>query len=140
MGLKSRARYKLREQKRRLRYGDLCADPWGLSGRLDLGADRGAAAEAGHLVYARSLDGCADRRHQLRPGITVETQAAEIAELLFYEDLNDVVLTGTSSGGMVSCQAAELARERIGRLVFVDALALLDGERVARSSTARRRG
>ncbi len=87
--------------------------------------------EAGHLVYAPSLDGCADRRHALRPGITVETQAAEIAELLFYEDLNDVVLTGTSSGGMVLCRAAELARARIGRLIFVDALALMDGERVA---------
>ena len=86
---------------------------------------------AGHVVHAPSLDGCAERRHALRPGITVETQAAEIAELLFYEDLNDVVLAGTSSGGMVLCRAAELARERIGRLVFVDALALLDGERVA---------
>ena len=56
---------------------------------------------------------------------------AEIADLLFYEDLNEVVLTGTSSGGMVLCRAAELARDRIGRLVFVDALALTDGERVA---------
>ena len=87
--------------------------------------------EAGHVVYAPSLDGCADRRHTLRPGITVETHAAEIAELLFYEDLRDVVLTGTSSGGMVLCRAAELARDRIGRVIFVDALALFDGERVA---------
>ncbi len=86
---------------------------------------------AGHVVFAPSLDGCGDRRHSLRPGITVDTQAADIAELLFYEDLNDVVLAGTSSGGMVTCRVAELARERIGRLVFVDALALLDGERVA---------
>jgi pimeloyl-ACP methyl ester carboxylesterase len=87
--------------------------------------------EEGHLVYAPSLDGCGDRRHSLRPGISVETHAAEIADLLFYEDLNDVVLTGTSSGGMVLCRAAELARDRIGRLVFVDALALTDGERVS---------
>ncbi len=85
----------------------------------------------GHSVYAPSLDGCAERRHQLRPGITTESHAVEIAELMFYEDLDEVVLTGTSAGGMVLCRAAELARERIGRLVFVDALALLDGERVA---------
>jgi pimeloyl-ACP methyl ester carboxylesterase len=38
------------------------------------------------------------------------------------------VLVGTSTGGMVLCKTAELARERIARLVFVDALALLDGE------------
>ena len=48
--------------------------------------------------------------------------------MLFFEDLRDVVLVGTSSGGMVVCKAAELARERVGRLVFADALALFDGE------------
>ncbi len=86
---------------------------------------------AGHTVFAASLDGCAERRHALRPGITTETQAAEIADLLFYEDLRDVVLVGTSSGGMVTCRAAELARDRIGRVVLVDALSLLHGERIS---------
>jgi pimeloyl-ACP methyl ester carboxylesterase len=85
---------------------------------------------AGHTVYAPSLDGCAERRHAIRPGITVTTHAQEVAQFLFYEDLRDVVLVGTSSGGMVICKAAELARDRIARLVFVDALALLPGERV----------
>jgi pimeloyl-ACP methyl ester carboxylesterase len=39
-------------------------------------------------------------------------------------------MAGTSSGGMVIVKAAELARERIARLSFVDALALPPGERV----------
>jgi pimeloyl-ACP methyl ester carboxylesterase len=86
---------------------------------------------AGHLVFAPTLDGCGERRHLVRPGITVGTHAREVADLLFYEDLTDVVLAGTSSGGMVIVKAAELARDRIGRLAFVDALALLPGERVA---------
>jgi pimeloyl-ACP methyl ester carboxylesterase len=85
---------------------------------------------AGHTVYAPTLDGCGERAHLLRAGITVVTQAQEIAQLLFYEDLQEVVLVGTSSGGMVLCKAAELARERLARLVFVDALALLPGEQV----------
>src|SRR5213592_601152 len=85
---------------------------------------------AGHTVYAPTLDGCAERRHQLRPGITIGTHAQEVAQFLVYEDLKDVVLVGTSSGGMVTCKAAELARDRIARVVFVDALALLPGERV----------
>jgi pimeloyl-ACP methyl ester carboxylesterase len=85
---------------------------------------------AGHQVYAPTLDGCAERTGQVRPGITTETQAEEVARLLFYEDLRGVVLVGTSSGGMVACRVAELMRERIGRLVFVDALALFDGERI----------
>ena len=82
----------------------------------------------GHRVFAPSLDGCAERRHALRPGISTETHGAEIAELLMFEDLHDVVLVGTSSGGMVVCNAAERASERVGRLVLADALALLDGE------------
>ena len=85
---------------------------------------------AGHLVYAPSLDGCGDRHRAIRPGITIGTHAEEIAQLLFYEDLRDVVLVGTSSGGMVVAKTAELARERLARLVFVDALALVPGERV----------
>jgi pimeloyl-ACP methyl ester carboxylesterase len=94
---------------------------------------------AGHTVYSPTLDGCAERKHSLRPGITTETHAAEIAELLFYEDLHNVVMVGTSSGGMVLCRAAELQRDRISRVVFVDALALFDGERIrdiVRRSTA----
>jgi len=85
---------------------------------------------AGHLVYAPSLDGCGDRHHLIRPGITIGTHAREVAQLLFYDDLRDVILVGTSAGGMVIAKAAELARERLERLVFVDALALLPGERV----------
>jgi pimeloyl-ACP methyl ester carboxylesterase len=85
---------------------------------------------AGHEVYAPSLDGCAERKGQVRAGITTETQADEIAQLLFYDDLKDVVLVGTSSGGMVVCRVAELARDRIKRLVFVDALALFSGEKI----------
>ncbi len=85
---------------------------------------------AGHTVHAPTLDGCAERRHALRPGITTETHAAEVAELLFFEDLHNVILVGTSSGGMVACKTAELARERVGRLVLADALALLDGESI----------
>src|SRR5438552_9443965 len=85
---------------------------------------------AGHTVYAPTLDGCAERHHLVRAGITVATHAQEIAQLLFYEDLRDVVLAGTSAGGMVILKAAEQARDRIARLAFVDALALLPGERV----------
>ncbi len=54
----------------------------------------------GHIVHAPSLDGCGERTAQLRAGITTESQADEIAKLLFYEDLTAVVLVGTSSGGI----------------------------------------
>ena len=85
---------------------------------------------AGHLALAPTLDGCAERAHGVRAGITVGTHAREIAQMLFSADLRDVVLVGTSAGGMVVQKAAEAARERIARLVFVDALVLMPGERV----------
>lgn len=86
---------------------------------------------AGHTVFTPTLDGCAERHHALRPGIDTESQAAEVAEMLFFEDLQDVVLFGTSTGGMVACRVAEIARERIGRIVLADALLLFDGECVS---------
>lgn len=85
----------------------------------------------GHDVRAPTLDGCAERAGALRPGITTETHADEIARLLFYEDLTDVTLVGTSTGGMALARAAESAPDRVGRLVLLDALALLPGEAVS---------
>lgn len=85
---------------------------------------------AGHTAYAPSLDGCGDRRSSLRAGITVTSQAQELADFIFYEDLQNVVLVGTSSGGMVMSKLAEQVRDRVSRIVFVDALALMDGEQV----------
>lgn len=86
---------------------------------------------AGHLVYHPTLDGCAERSHALRKDITLDSQGQEIADLLFYDDLTDVILVGTSSGGMVIARAAESVRDRIRRLVFIDALAPLPGETVS---------
>jgi pimeloyl-ACP methyl ester carboxylesterase len=97
----------------------------------------------GHEAYTPTLDGCGERASQVRAGIDTESQADEVAQLIFYEDLQNVVLVGTSSGGMVACRVAELIPDRIGRLVFVDALALLNGEKIrdiVKRSTAQASG
>lgn len=84
----------------------------------------------GHMVYTPTLDGCAERAVHLRPGITTDTQAEELAGFLWSEDLSDVVLVGASAGGMVMAKVAEMQRDRIKRLVFADALALMHGETI----------
>jgi pimeloyl-ACP methyl ester carboxylesterase len=86
---------------------------------------------AGHVVFTPTLDGCAERHHALRPGITTESQADEVSKMLFFEDLQDIILVGTSCGGMVAARVAETTPERIGRIVLADALALFNGETVA---------
>lgn len=85
---------------------------------------------AGHDVYIPTLDGCAERKVNLRPGLSVTSAARELAEALFYNDLMDIVLVGTSSGGLVVEKTAILMRDRIERLVFLDALVPQPGESV----------
>lgn len=84
----------------------------------------------GHNVFAPTLDGCAERGGALRAGITTETHGEEIAKLLYFHDLKNAILVGTSSGGMVMASAAEQARDRVSRVVFGDALALFNGEKI----------
>lgn len=84
----------------------------------------------GHAVYVPCLDGCAERAASVRAGITTESQAEEVVEMLRLEDLSGVVLAGTSSGGMVMARVAERARDKVDRVVFADALALFNGEKI----------
>lgn len=86
--------------------------------------------DAGHRVFRPTLDGSAERRRNVGAGLTLEQHGAELADLLFYEDLKEVVLVGTSIGGMVVAEAAPLVADRIKRLVFIDALVPLPGESV----------
>lgn len=75
----------------------------------------------GHVVYAPSLTGCGDRKHVLRPDTDLETHLDDVANLLEYENLSDVILVGHSYGGMVITGAADKAKGRIGKLVYLDA-------------------
>ena len=83
---------------------------------------------AGHEVHAPSLTGCGDRRHLSRPGITLDTLGQDVAGLIEFEDLRQVTLVATSSGGLAAARAAELVPDRIGHLVLVDALIPRPGE------------
>ena len=58
----------------------------------------------GHNVLAPTLDGCAERAEGLREGITTETHGAEIANLLYFQDLKNVVLVAPYFGeNMLHC-------------------------------------
>ena len=83
---------------------------------------------AGHDVLAPSLPGCGDHAHMVSPDIDLDCHIADIVNLLFYEDLHDVVLVGHSYGGMVITGVADRASERIRELVYLDAAHPRDGE------------
>jgi pimeloyl-ACP methyl ester carboxylesterase len=83
---------------------------------------------AGHEVYAPTLSGLADRSHLLSPAIDLDTHVTDVASLLFYEDLHDVILVGHSYGGMVITGIADRAADRVGRIVYLDAANPVNGE------------
>ena len=75
----------------------------------------------GHRVLAPSLTGLSDRAHLAGPEVGLTTHIQDIARLLEWEELEDVVLVGASYAGMVITGVAGIVPERIGHLVYLDA-------------------
>jgi pimeloyl-ACP methyl ester carboxylesterase len=81
-----------------------------------------------HEVYAPTLTGLGERAHLLNKEVDLHRHVEDVAAVLHFEDLRDVILVGHSYGGMVITGAADRAAERIGRLVFLDAATPRGGE------------
>ncbi len=75
----------------------------------------------GHEVFAPSLTGLAERSASLSPEVDLDFHIDDVAALLSYWDLREVILVGHSYGGMVVTGAADRAADRVGKLVFLDA-------------------
>jgi pimeloyl-ACP methyl ester carboxylesterase len=84
----------------------------------------------GHEIFTPTHTGLGERSHLASPAVDLETHIADILGVLQAEDLVNVVLIGHSYGGMVATGVADRARERIARLVYVDAFAPRDGDSV----------
>jgi pimeloyl-ACP methyl ester carboxylesterase len=84
--------------------------------------------EAGYTVFTPTLTGLGERAHLASPAITLSTHVRDVAGMLEYKDLHDVVLAGHSYGGMVITGAAALCAERIRTLFYFDAFLPKDGE------------
>lgn len=77
---------------------------------------------AGHDVYAPSCTGCGDRAHLLTPEVGLDTHVQDICGLIEAEELQHVVLVGHSFAGLTITGVADRMRDRIGHLVYLDAL------------------
>jgi pimeloyl-ACP methyl ester carboxylesterase len=85
---------------------------------------RAAHADA----YAPTLTGVSDRSHLQKCGVDLTTHITDVTNLLFYEDLSNVVLVGHSYGGMVITGVAARAAERLKQLIYLDAYVPDEGE------------
>ncbi|MBO0873951.1 MAG: alpha/beta hydrolase [Pseudonocardia sp.] len=77
----------------------------------------------GHDAVAVTPGGVAERSAER--DVTIESQVADLVAVLHRH--RDVVLVGHSGAGLVVAAAAERARERVARLVFVDTGPLPEG-------------
>jgi pimeloyl-ACP methyl ester carboxylesterase len=85
-------------------------------------------SKAGHGVYAPTMTGVGERSHLVGPHVDLNLHIQDIAAVLHYEDLRDVILVGHSYGGMVITGVAGLAPDRVGKLVYLDAANPRNGE------------
>jgi pimeloyl-ACP methyl ester carboxylesterase len=79
-------------------------------------------------VHAPTLTGVGERAHLVGPHVDLSLHVQDIASVLHYEDLRDVILVGHSYGGMVITGVAATASDRIGKLVYLDAANPKNGE------------
>ena len=86
---------------------------------------------AGHDVYAPTLTGLGANSHLVEriERISLATHIQDVTNMLFYEDLSEVVLVGNSYAGMVITGVAATAPQRLAHVVYLDAYVPLQGER-----------
>jgi pimeloyl-ACP methyl ester carboxylesterase len=82
----------------------------------------------GHEVFTPTLTGLGERSHLARVGINLETHIEDVANVVRFERLNEVVLCAHSYAGMVITGVADRLAERVASLVYVDAFVPRDGE------------
>ena len=101
---------------------------WG--GAHGFGKVRRSLQAAGHEVFTPSLTGIGERAHLASPQVGLTTHIGDVANVVLYEDLDDIVLLGFSYGGMVITGALEHVAGRVSHLVYLDAFVPADGDSV----------
>jgi pimeloyl-ACP methyl ester carboxylesterase len=81
----------------------------------------------GHRVFTPTQTGLGERKHLLGATITLDTFVQDIANVLLWEDLNNVILVGHSFAGLSITGVADILPQRILHLVYLDAFILDSG-------------
>ena len=90
----------------------------------------------GHEVWTPTLTGFGERHHLDHGQVTFATFVTDIGAVLEFEDLHDVVLVGHSMSGVVVPRVAEAFPGRIGKVVWMAAVVLNDGETITEAVPA----
>lgn len=87
--------------------------------------------QLGHTVYTPTLTGLGERSHLAAFQPTLQTFIEDVAQVIRYEELVDVILVGHSFAGSVVSALADTMPERLRHLVYLDAQLLQSGESAA---------
>ncbi|RZF63453.1 alpha/beta fold hydrolase [Sphingomonas populi] len=86
---------------------------------------------AGHSVFTPTFTGVGDRHHLISRDITHWTHVLDVANLLEFNELEDVVLVGYSYGGSVIPGVVSLQPGRVSKALYLDAIIMHAGERLS---------
>jgi len=86
---------------------------------------------AGHELFTPTYTGLGERSHLATPDVGLSTHIQDIANVIEFEGLSDVVLIGHSYGGMVATGVADRLSERISQVIYLDAFVPRDGQALA---------
>lgn len=84
----------------------------------------------GHALLTPTYTGLGERLHLASSLIGLETHVQDMLMVLQFEDVKDAILIGHSYGGMVATGVADMAADRIARLVYLDAFVPQHGQSV----------
>lgn len=83
----------------------------------------------GHKVFTPTHTGLGERSHLMSGMITLDTHVTDVANVIKWERLENVVLAGHSYGGWVISGAVERMLPKIASIVYVDAFLPENGQK-----------
>jgi pimeloyl-ACP methyl ester carboxylesterase len=89
---------------------------------------RPLVAAEGHQFFTPTYTGLGERARLASQSNDLNTHIEDLLGVLTCEDLYEVVLLGHSYGGMVATGVADRARDRVARLIYLDAFVPTSGQ------------
>ena len=83
----------------------------------------------GYNVSTPTLTGLGEKKHLLSSEITIDTFIEDTVNHIIFEDLNNIILVGHSFAGSVISGVADRLKDRIQKLIYFDAMILMDGQK-----------
>jgi pimeloyl-ACP methyl ester carboxylesterase len=92
--------------------------------------------DEGHEVFTPTMTGLGERVHLRSPGIDIGTHTIDIANVIEWEELENVVLVGHSYGGAIVSTVCDRMKARIAHAIYLDAIVPRPGETVLPGGSA----